>query len=100
MGGCYSLALGLRLAALGWAGGTPAVPVGSDNLREEFGEGDALFEGVAKWGLGVDLVAISAAVSLAGDDFGLLELGDDALDGSLGDANLGGDVPEARFGVP
>jgi len=58
-----------------------------------------LFEGVSEGSLGVDCVAVSSAVLFAGNDFGLFKLGDDALDGALGDSDLNGDVAQASFGI-
>jgi hypothetical protein len=71
----------------------------SKDFAEELFEGDALFEGVSEGSLGVDCVAVSSAVFFAGDDFGLFELGDDALDGALGDSDLNRDVAQASFGI-
>jgi hypothetical protein len=58
-----------------------------------------LFEGVSEGSLGVDCVAVSSAVFLAGNDFGLFKLGDDALDGALGDSDLNRYVAQASFGI-
>ena len=49
--------------------------------------------------MGIDCVAVAPSVSLAGDYVGFLEFGDNALNGSLGDTDLSGDVAEARLGV-
>lgn len=54
---------------------------------------------MAKGRLSVDGISISSSVFLAGDDGGLLKLGDDALDGSLGNTDLGRDISEASFGI-
>lgn len=52
-----------------------------------------------KRSLGVDCVPVAPSVSLAGDYVGFLEFGDNALDGSLGDADLGGDISQACLRV-
>ena len=48
--------------------------------------------------MGLDLVAVAAAVLVLDDVLGPGEIGDDALGGALGDARPGGDVaqPHAR----
>jgi len=70
-----------------------------DDFLEKFGYRDPLFEGVAKGSLSVDRVSISSSVFLTGDDGGLLEFGNDALNGSLGDTDLDGDISEPRFRI-
>ena len=70
-----------------------------DDFLEKFRYRDPLFEGMAKGSLSVDRVSISSSVLLTGDDGGLLELGNDALNGPLGDADLGGDISEPRFRI-
>ena len=46
----------------------------------------------------VDAVAVAATVALAVDVFGLDEVGEDALGGSLGDPDLLGDVAKPDVG--
>ena len=49
--------------------------------------------------LGIDCIAIPSPVFFAGDDFGLLEFGDDALDSTLSDTDLSRDVSESGFRI-
>ena len=71
-------------------------------MLEELEEGadfEAALESVAHFDGGVDRVVVSAADAGALDVAGLDEVGDDALGGAFGDADLVGDVSHAGFGV-
>ena len=70
-----------------------------DDFFEKLRNGDPFFKRMAKGRLSVDGISISSSVFLAGDDGGLLKLGDNALYGSLGDTDLGRDISEASFGI-
>ena len=70
-----------------------------DDFLEKLRDRDPFFKRMAKGRLSVDGISVSSSVFLTGDDAGLLKFGDDALNGSLGDADLDSDISEASFGI-
>ena len=72
--------------------------VGAGQERHDLADGAFPAVGLGKRQVGLDLVAVAAAVLVLDDVAGLGEVGDDAVGGALGDADSGRDVaqPHAR----
>jgi len=66
---------------------------------DQFADGVVAVLWVAERELAVDLVLVATSDTGLGQVAGLLELVDDLSDRSLGDADGGGDVSQARAGV-
>ncbi len=55
------------------------------------------FQGMSQRNIGIDAVDVAPAIAVSLHDARLLEFGDDPLDPTLGQANLGGDVTQRLF---
>ena len=66
----------------------------SQQHGEDLADGGLPAGRLGQWQVGLDPVAVAAAVSLLHHVAGLGEVGDDAMSGALGDAQAGGDVAQ------
>jgi hypothetical protein len=69
-----------------------------DEQGEQGGDGQARLRRVAQHFVGLDAVGVAAPVAGVGEVTVLLEIGNDPLDGPLGEPAVGGDVadPDVR----
>src|SRR5213078_5120817 len=67
-------------------------PAGEE--AEQFADGDVLAGWPGQREVGLDLVAVAAAILALGHVAGLGEVGDDGVGAALGDAQVGGDVAQ------
>lgn len=71
----------------------------SNDGIEQFVEGMVGFEGVTKSKLAIHIVAVAASFFGSRDHAGLLEIGEDSLDGAFRDTNLEREIADGGHGI-